>query len=71
MRVGGWLAALTVAWAALTGPNGPVYVQPINVIAVFDMPGVGKAPTAVLTSSGVLYVKESPEQVMQKFKEAK
>jgi len=66
----GAVVALALSWVALTGPSGPVYVQPANVIEVVSEPGLAKAPTEVVTMNSTFFVKETPEEVMKKFKAA-
>ena len=54
------IAGLLFIFVALTGPSdNTIYVRTDNVVIVLAMPGVNLgAPTAVVTSSGTVYVKE-------------
>jgi hypothetical protein len=66
---GGIIAALIAAFIGLTGPKGnQIYVAPSQVVAVLNNPGIGGAPTEILTVSGPLYVQESPETVMARIR---
>jgi hypothetical protein len=68
---GGIIAALIAVFIGLTSPKGSqIYVAPDQVIAVFSNPGVGAAPTEVLTQYGPLYVQESPETVIARMRDA-
>lgn len=66
----GFIVAFLIAvFCALTGPGGEtIYVAPGNVSAVFHEPGVGAAPTVVVTGNGNFYVKESVSTVIARLR---
>lgn len=74
--MGNHRGAIIVAWliavfCALTGPdNHTIYVSPKDVVTVFSEPGVGKAPTAVVTGNGTWFVQESVETVIARLRGA-
>jgi hypothetical protein len=67
------IACFILIFVALTGPSDNIiYVKPESITTVLTIEGANPgAPTAVVTSNGVIYVKETPEQVLAKIKGAK
>jgi hypothetical protein len=68
-----FLTWLFIAFVVLHNPDGqPIYFVPAQVVAVYPTTIGGKgSQTAVFTLNGTLYVRESVEDAVKIFQDAK